>query len=182
MQNNVKFDSGTYMMNSHPKCYDSMASKYEEQRCGMLIGPLPDAEQKEIDILRVLEELGYSPEETGTYFYKEVIVEAKEKLQEIHTEEEYINLINEMGNNYSQFYFDIARNGHDIGLKTFHNCINLSYQNRIQRPMNVNLAQKIGIENFNTDYKSEAILIANYMLSKESTNVKPAVKKIGARI
>lgn len=54
MQNNVKFDSSTYMMNKHPGCYDSMASKYEAYRCGMLIGPLLEDEQQEIDVLRVL--------------------------------------------------------------------------------------------------------------------------------
>lgn len=81
MQNNVKFDSSTYMMNKHPGCYDSMASKYEAYRCGMLIGPLLEDEQQEIDVLIVLEELGYPMQETGTYFYKDIIIKAKQELQ-----------------------------------------------------------------------------------------------------
>lgn len=181
MQNNMKIDSSTYIMNDHPRCYDSMARKYEEYKCKMLAESLSDREQEEADVLHVLEELGYSLGETGTYFYKEIIMKAKEGLQGINAEIDYANLISEMSNNYSQFYFDIARNSLDIGLKSFHNCIELSYKNRVQHPMNVNLAKKIGINSFSTDYKGEALLIANYMLTKENVKSEPLVKSLGTK-
>lgn len=186
MQNNVKFDSSTYMMNKHPGCYDSMASKYEAYRCGMLIGPLLEDEQQEIDVLKVLEELGYPMQETGTYFYKDIIIKAKQELQKIYQkdpeakEAAEANLSKEMGNKFSQFYFDIARNNLDMGLKTFHSCISLAHQNRIQNPMNITLGQEIGVDGFG-DYKGEALLIANYMLTKEDIKSQPPVKVLGTR-
>lgn len=174
-------DSSTYRLNQYPICYDSMFEKYKEYKNGILTEPISENEEKQIVILKTLEELGYSMEETGTYFYKEVIMSLKEEMQKIHTEEDYISLMSEIGDSYSQFYFDIARNGMDIGVKTFHGCISMSYQNRIKNPINVNLAKEIGAEQYNADYRGEAVLIASHLLKKENTNTRPLVKTIGVK-
>ena len=124
--------------------------------------------------LKILEELGYSLEETGTYFYKDVIVKAVEQLQESSSEESYQELIEDLNNDYSQFYFDIARNGYDVGLKTFHSCINISHQTK--NPQDTVLQQRIGIKDANRNYRQEGLLIADYITEnqtrKEMTQVK----------
>ena len=46
--------------------------------------------------------------------------------------------------------------------------------------MNINLGQEIGVDGFG-DYKGEALLIANYMLTKEDIKSQPPVKVLGTR-
>ncbi|HIR48870.1 MAG TPA: hypothetical protein IAB35_02725 [Candidatus Faecimonas gallistercoris] len=178
MQNKTKKDSSTYKVNSNPICYDYMVQKYQYYKNGWLNEKLSEKEQLEVDVLNVLEKLGYSMQETGTYFYKDVIVKATKALQNSETNQEYMNLITEMNNNYSQFYFDIARNGYDIGLKTFHKCIELSHQNRNSNLLNINLQQEIGLNEIIKNYKQEALLIASYMTTKTPKEQKPVAKKM----
>ena len=176
MQNDLETDTGIYLVNTLPLSYDEMASKYKDYKKKMMpIEKLSQREKKEVETLKILEELGYSLEETGTYFYKDVIVQAIEQLQEATSEENYRELIIAINNNYSQFYFDIARNGYDVGLKTFHSCINISYQNRTR--MNKELQREIGLDEYNTNYKQEALLIANHIIENQPRKEKSVMKK-----
>lgn len=175
MQKNLQTDTGIYLVNSQPLSYDYMASKYKDYKEGMVpIEKLNEKEKKEVETLKILEKLGYSLTETGTYFYKDVIVKAIEQLQEATLEENYRELIIAINNDYSQFYFDIARNGYDVGLKTFHSCINISHQTK--NPQDTVLQQRIGIKDANRNYRQEGLLIADYITEnqtrKEMTQVK----------
>ena len=176
MQNDLETDTGIYLVNSQPLSYDYMASKYKDYKKKMMpIEKLSKREKKEVETLKILEKLGYSLTETGTYFYKDVIVKAIEQLQEATLEENYRELIIAINNNYSQFYFDIARNGYDVGLKTFHSCINISYQNRTR--INKELQREIGLDEYNTNYKQEALLIANHIIENQPRKEKSVMKK-----
>lgn len=176
MQNDLETDTGIYLVNTLLLSYDEMASKYKDYKKKMMpIEKLSKREKKEVETLKILEELGYSLEETGTYFYKDVIVQAIEQLQEATSEENYRELIIAINNNYSQFYFDIARNGYDVGLKTFHSCINISYQNRTR--INKELQREIGLDEYNTNYKQEALLIANHIIENQPRKEKSVMKK-----
>ena len=176
MQNDLETDTGIYLVNTLPLSYDEMASKYKDYKKKMMpIEKLSQREKKEVETLKILEELGYSLEETGTYFYKDVIVKAVEQLQESSSEESYQELIEDLNNDYSQFYFDIARNGYDVGLKTFHGCINMSRETK--NIQNTLLQERIGIEEANMNYKQEALLIANYITENQTRKEIPQIKQ-----
>ena len=139
------------------------------------IDNLTEREKLAVETLNVLEELGYSLEETGTYFYKDVIVKIIEQLQVSSSEESYQELITDLNNDFSQFYFDIARNGYDVGLKTFHGCINMSRETK--NIQNTLLQERIGIEEANMNYKQEALLIANYITENQTRKEMPQIKQ-----
>lgn len=100
------------------KCY----SAYKEGRLdGMSLET-----QEEMRILELLEQLGFPMGETGTYLYKNMIAKAVQKISDISTRKEILDckeLITEMKTPYSQFYFDIARNDLDMGVTSFHRCV-----------------------------------------------------------
>ena len=175
MQNNLQKDTGIYLVNHQPLFYvEDMPKKYSTYKEGNIsVENLTEREKLAVETLNVLEELGYSLEETGTYFYKDVIVKAVEQLQESSSEESYQELIEDLNNDYSQFYFDIARNGYDVGLKTFHSCINISHQTK--NPQDTVLQQRIGIKDANRNYKQEALLIANYIMENQTRKELPQI-------
>ena len=164
-------------VNENPLSYDSMVGKYKEYRYGYKSREdFTTKEQLEVDILKILESLGYPIDQTGTYFYKDIIVKAMKKIQNAKTEEEYVCLIMEMNYNYSQFYFDIARNDYDIGLKTFHNCIELSYQSK--KNQNSSLKRTIGLTDGKLEYKKEALLIASYIVENQAPKELSQIKRM----
>lgn len=176
MQNNLQRDSGIYLVNCQPFFYDDMVTKYSDYKKGtMLVEELNEKEKVEVETLKILEELGYSLEETGTYFYKDIIVKVIDQLQKSASDESYQELISDLNNDYSQFYFDIARNGYDVGLKTFHSCIKISHQNRQQ--INEKLQRKLGVDELSMNYKQEALLIADYIEVNQPRKELPQIKQ-----
>lgn len=180
MQNKIKENtSGAFLVNSFPQTYDLAVLKYKNYKDGKIkLEDLTEEEQLEMKTLNVLENLGYPMDETGTYFYKDIIIRSMNQLQQIETEQDFIELMVTMANNYSQFYFDIARNEYDVGLTTFHSCIYMSNQYKQMNSNNKDLDQEIGLTGFTTDYKGEALLIANYIYKKENKKENPQVQKI----
>lgn len=75
----------------------------------------------EIMILNLLEKNGFSIDELGTFLYKDIIKKVMECLEKTNVKEE--ELLKDLSNAYSQFYFDLSRNDRDMGLKTFHDYI-----------------------------------------------------------
>lgn len=177
MQNNLQKDTGIYLVNHQPLFYvEDMPKKYSTYKEGNIsVENLTEREKLAVETLNVLEELGYSLEETGTYFYKDVIVKIIEQLQVSSSEESYQELITDLNNDFSQFYFDIARNGYDVGLKTFHGCINMTRETK--NIQNTLLQERIGIEEANMNYKQEALLIANYITENQTRKEMPQIKQ-----
>lgn len=94
-------------------------NNYEELLSGM---PAQD-----VEVLDILFKLGFPKDERGTYCYKDMIVQAIHHLDGFDVRHDPISedeLLKQMQSKYSQFYFDIARNDLDIGIKTFHTYIN----------------------------------------------------------
>lgn len=89
----------------------------------------------DMEIMFFLYKLGYRPEDLGTYYYKEVVKKITYMIPSIIAEdnkEALEQLLNELDNKYSQFYFDIAVNEQDTGLKTFHRYIGEARQNKYE--------------------------------------------------
>lgn len=163
MQNKSVIDASIHVLNNIPNHFDQAAEKYFIYKYGSTSN-MSEQEQKEMDVLEVLEQLGFPMEETGTYFYKEIILKTMEELQAVESKEEEKALKIAMGNSYSQFYFDIARNNIDIGLKSFHGCVTIAYEDRKRTSDSVNLEQKIGIGGIDSDYRLEAVPIAKHIM------------------
>ena len=180
MQNKIQENtSGAFLVNSFPQTQDPAVLKYKNYKDGKItLEDLKEEEQLEMNTLSILENLGYPMDKTGTYFYKDIIIKSMDKLQQIETEQDYIELMTAMANSYSQFYFDIARNKYDVGLTTFHSCVYMSNQYKQIHSNNKDLEQEIGLAEFTIDYKGEALLIANYIYKKENKKENPQVQKI----
>lgn len=91
-------------------------------------------------ILTLLRDLGYPTSTIGLYYYKDLIVKACNlKLNGISDERLYKLLEYP----YSQFYFDIARNEHDIGIKNFNSIVYSCLNNRKKSKCTDKLAIKV---------------------------------------
>ena len=78
-------------------------------------------------ILKFLFDNGFPINEYGTYLYKDVIESGVNKLVPTTTMVEISEVEKQMQDPFSQFYFDVARNDNDLGVKTFHDSIQHSY-------------------------------------------------------
>lgn len=112
-----------------------------------------DDEKLKFSILKLLEEMGFSINRLGTFFYKDVIFKLLKRINLLEQEgykvlgnllesdrvvdnnfmiEEVLEqvkiiFLEELRNPYSQFYFDLARNDNSVGTKTFHAYIQNSF-------------------------------------------------------
>lgn len=103
-------------------CVHDDIAAYAKYKAGQVDG-MSCAKKSEMEVLSILEQLGYPMDAAGTYLYKEVVVRVKDHLAAVRTRREVlgcVNLILQLKDKYSQFYFDIARNDLDLGVKSFH--------------------------------------------------------------
>ena len=130
---------------------------------------------EEMEILSILDRLTFPMDEVGTYFYKDVIVKAKRYLDgeddfglPISSDE----LLQELRSPYSQFYFDLARNDLDIGLKTFHSNIEHALDSVDYDKADTTLLQGI-YSNFSeeADYGEHALAISRYLKDAKEKKV-----------
>lgn len=125
---------------------------------------------EELEVIAILEEMGFSLDYIGTYFYKELIMAILNQLKgvpvrfEVLSEEE---LTEQLNNPFSQFYFDIARNDLDIGIKTFHAAISKAIE-EIDNDKNSSLYKEIFGDNGEfTEYGLNALDIAKYYFNSK---------------
>lgn len=76
--------------------------------------------------LLILGQMGLPTGEAGIKLYAEVLENTAYFLGTAQNENEVEELKEQLLNPYSQFYFDIAQNDNDMGLKTFHTLIKKS--------------------------------------------------------
>lgn len=169
-----QMDNGNInIVNREPEYYDYIDIKYDEYKKGVLLPEeLNEREKKEIEVLKVLDQLNYPMNQTGTYFYKEVILNLVESFEYDLTADDYHYLLSALDHDYSQFYFDISKSYYAISLATFHGCINLAFKNNNRIPMNT-------INNYfppTTNYKEEAVNIASYITKKKKKTQNNPVK------
>lgn len=126
-----------------------MYLKYKDEK----ISYCSDDVELKFSILMLLEEMGFSINRLGTFFYKDVIFKLLKRINLLEEqgynliasqlkkdgvvddeivveqvlEQIKLNLLEELKNPYSQFYFDIARNDNLVGTKTFHSYIQNSF-------------------------------------------------------
>ena len=128
---------------------------------------MSDEEVTKMEVLDLLEELGYPMEEYGTYLYSEVISSLRSQLGIIKTRNqvsESKELLTQAKYPYSQLYFNLARNERDMGVKKFHSIIErallkINYENASSET----LYKVYGNFPFEMDYGENAFALANFL-------------------
>ncbi len=146
---------------------------------------LSDSDVKSMNILLLLEKLGYPMDELGTYLYKEVIFEISESLKEITGKRSDMEkcrfLLKELNNGFSNFYFEIAREYLEMGVKPFHLCIEDTINKIDSKKINTDVFYDIfGSFPKEQNYGLQAFQIAAYTLGfsiNKDVNP-PMVKKL----
>ena len=165
------YDNTILRLNLSPAYYDSSYEKYWEGRTyGFDLIELSDQEKDEMNILYLLESLGFPMGETGTFLYKQMIVEPSKELKNAGKQEKKM-IKSAMTYPYSQFYFNIARNNLDMGIKTFHQFVSLSYENRFMNRVKPQTARRLGIDINSPDYMLQAYKIAEYYVKQKEANI-----------
>ena len=122
---------------------------------------------QEMEVIEVLEKLGFPLDSVGTYLFKDMIVKAMKELdgrdafgREISPDE----LLQQMKSPFSQFYVDVARNDLDMGIKTFHSHMERTLEEVDYAKADATLLYEI-YSNFSeeTDYGEHAFIIAKHM-------------------
>lgn len=123
-----------------------------------------DLNNKEHYILDLLEKLGFSINEVGTFLYKKLILSLCDVIEYMSTNE-----IKELLKNpYSQLYFDVARNDLDMGCLSFHSYIEHAIS-VCNDKMKKSDAFKLLKYNFNNlSYGEAALFLAKFISNKPS--------------
>lgn len=146
---------------------------YEKFKSGSL-DELSEERLVQMEILAMLEKLSFPMDSLGTYLYKDVICKTMHYLDGKDNWGRAINeaeLLQELKNPYSQFYFDLARNELDIGLKTFHSHIEYTLESVDYGKVDTTLLQEV-YSNFSleTDYGEHALIIGKHIKNKKGKN------------
>lgn len=124
---------------------------------------ITDYQMKDIDVLLVLERLGFKMDELGTYLYKDLI---KEVIELFEKNEEEITVISYLTNPFSNIYRWINEYK-ETGVKTFHVLV-IEAINQI----NTNIIdKKLFIDIFGFDYKELDYGLIAYKIAKYINNI-----------
>ena len=121
---------------------------------------------RDIEILSILEKLGYPMNALGTYFYKDVVIgvcEELEKNQEIYNNK-IRKITSDLNNSYSDIYLWIASEDKELGCKTFHYFIEKTVEEIDEDKVDPALASKIYGDKKEITYGESALHIAEYYL------------------
>lgn len=126
--------------------------------------------KRDMQILELLERLGFPMEKAGTYLYKELIAYVCNYLQDVDTRDDIKNcvfLIQELKDGHSNTYFDIARNDLDLGISSYHQIVGIAQDNVDYTKADPILLQEIyGRFSRSLDYGEQAFLLGAYVTGK----------------
>ena len=129
---------------------------------------------KDMKILNLLERLGYPMNEIGTYFFKDVISDAYDSIQDVHGRRDMDkcrNLLSQLTDTFSDFYRYIATDWKEIGITSFHLYIQKSLEQIDNNKVDKELSKRIyGNNSEDNNYGLHAFQIAAYALDKYSFN------------
>lgn len=149
-----------WLANSEKALYEKSKRKQIED--------LKSSEKISIQILSLLEKLGYPMDELGTYLYAKVILSVCESLNEIIADEDiekYNKLVSDLNDAYSNFYLWIAKEDLEMGLKSFHLHIEKSISMIDDSKSNKELISSIYDKDITElNYGEQALYLASYLL------------------
>lgn len=145
--------------------------------------------KREMEVLILLEKLGYPMDELGTYLYKNLIVHVIKYLDKVSSKEQILNtkqLLVEMKDFFSSVYFGLARCDLEMGVKKFHYYIiealdKIDFE-KADKYLLYEIYSRFSSE---MDYAEQAFILGSYMSGKfEPVNVNgeefklPKIKKL----
>lgn len=146
---------------------------------------LSESDSKSMNVLSILDRLGYPMEELGTYLYKEVITEICNSLKGITGKrsdmEKCKSILAQLNIGFSQFYYNIAREYLEMGVKTFHLYIQQAIEKINYEKVDLDLSYQIfGANRTEQNYGLQAFQLAAYTLGFciEKEVHPPIVKKL----
>ena len=128
---------------------------------------LTELQKNEVEILCILEKLGFPMSQLGTYLYKDVIVEVCNIINEgeITSNNKRRKLIARLNDGYDEIYKQIASEDKEMGCKTFHSYIEGAIKDIDETRTDTSLAEKIYGDKDIT-YGTAAFRIADYYLNE----------------
>ena len=138
--------------------FSSERSKYQAFKNGKLT-TFDYGNDIDFSILMILEKLGFSSNEIGTYVYKNLIKKIIYMINDGVMEEE---ILASLMKNHSQLYLDVAYDT-DIGTKTLHSYIDKAVSKINVNNVDENLETRIYGDNQTFHYGLDAYIIANYV-------------------
>ncbi len=141
---------------------------------------LTELQKNEVEILSILEKLGFPMSQLGTYLYKDVIVKVCNIINEgeITSNNKRRKLIARLNDGYDEIYKQIASEDKEIGCKTFHSYIEGVIKDIDETRTDTSLAEKIYGDKDIT-YGTAAFRIADYYLNEYSYDYgRTKVKKL----
>lgn len=169
LKNNLFSTLESAMFFAHGSCYASLSIERDMENYNLLKqGKISNNKQICLDtqILYVLDNLGFDMEHIGTYLYKDVIKKVYNilgNIDEIEKYEKYRDLLLELNNRNSNFYFDIAREEKEIGVKSFFRYIDNAIEKSGEN--NEYFSSKIGLK-LNENFGTSVIMISKYIKEK----------------
>lgn len=126
------------------------------------------SEERDIEILSILEKLGYKMSHLGTYLYKDLIASVCDEIEdmgisELQSEEE--EMLEFLNNGYSSLYVGIASDDKELGCKTFHYYIEDAISKIDEEKIDTSLASRIYGTSEDITYGTAALHIAEYYLN-----------------
>ena len=126
------------------------------------------SEERDVEILSILEKLGYPMTHLGTYLYKDLITYVCDEIKDMGInvlQSENKEMIEVLNNGYSSFYIWLAREDKELGCKTFHSYIEDAISKIDEEKINASLASRIYGTDEDITYGTSALHIAQYYLN-----------------
>ena len=153
---------------------ESVKKEYTNYKAGNL-DDFSEERLYDMEVLSILEKLGFPMDKFGTYLYKNMILKVIHHLggtdsfgQQISRNE----LLCQLKSPFSQFYFDVSRNDLDMGIKTFHSYIENMLEDVNYENADATLLFEI-YSNFSeeADYGEHAFIIGEHIVNKSNKDV-----------
>ena len=126
------------------------------------------SEERDIEILSILEKLGYPMSHLGTYLYKDLITLVCDEIEDMGISElqsKNEEMLDSLNNGYSNLYIGIASDDKELGCKTFHSYIEGAIEEIDEEKIDTSLASRIYGTIENITYGTAAMHIAQYYLN-----------------
>lgn len=129
---------------------------------------ITENEERNVEILSILEKLGYPMTNLGTYLYKDLISYVCDIIEDIGInvlQSENKKILEFLNNRYSSLYIWIAREDKKLGCKTFHLYIEDAISKIDKEKLDTSLASRIYRTKKDITYGTVALHIAEYYLN-----------------
>ena len=130
------------------------------------ISCIEDEKIVDIIVLEKLEKLGLPMNGLGTYLYKDLVMKAYSEVvsNDVRNDKSLADsLLLRLNYRLSNFYHELARNDLDMGVKTFHQYINMAFTNIDDSRIDEKVVKDIFGSTIPSSYGTQAFKIAIYL-------------------